>query len=140
MWSFLHQKYESIGQSTYLVVIRQEQLLHQGDTTVEDFFHQLSVVWCQLDTLGPQLSPATCLSCRDQTATLEFRQTYNFLTRLHDEFESLHAQLLARRPYANLMDALAEVHNEEFRLHDVGLLQSASVLVMHVPHMVGQGL
>jgi hypothetical protein len=27
MWSFLHHKYESTGQSTYLVAIRQEQLL-----------------------------------------------------------------------------------------------------------------
>jgi hypothetical protein len=27
MWFFLHQKYESIGQSTYLAAIRQEQLL-----------------------------------------------------------------------------------------------------------------
>jgi hypothetical protein len=28
MWSFLHQTYESTGQSTYLAAIRQEQLLH----------------------------------------------------------------------------------------------------------------
>jgi hypothetical protein len=45
MWSFLHQKYESNGQSTYLAAIRQEQLLRQGDTIVEDFFHHLSIVW-----------------------------------------------------------------------------------------------
>jgi hypothetical protein len=44
MRSFLCQKYESTGQSTYLAAIRQEQLLHQGDSTVEDFFDQLSVV------------------------------------------------------------------------------------------------
>jgi hypothetical protein len=53
MWSFLHHKYESTGQSTYLVAIRQEQLLQQGDTTVDDFFDQLSDVWRRLDTLGP---------------------------------------------------------------------------------------
>jgi hypothetical protein len=128
MWSFLHQKYESTGQSTYLAAIRQEQLLRQGDSTVEDFFYQLSVVWRQLDTLGPQLSPATCQSCRDQTAALELRRTYDFLTQLRDEFEPLHAQLLARRPYVSLMDALAEVRNEEAHLHDAGLLQSATVL------------
>jgi hypothetical protein len=131
MLSFLRQKYESIGQSTYLVAIHQEQLLRQGDSTVEDFFDQLSVVWRQLDTLGPQLSPATCQSCRDQTAALELHRTYNFLTRLRDEFEPLHAQLLARRPYISLMDALAEVRNEEFHLHDAGLLQSATVLAAH---------
>jgi hypothetical protein len=128
MWSFLHQKYESIGQYTYLAAICQEQLLRQGDTTVEDFFDQLSIVWRQLDTLGPQLSPATCQSCRDQTAALELRRTYDFLTRLHDESEPPRAQLLARRPYVSLMDALAEVHNEKIRLHDAGLLQSATVL------------
>jgi hypothetical protein len=80
MWSFLRQKYESTGQSIYLVAIRQEQLLRQGDT------------------LGPQLSPATCQSCRDQTTALELRRTYDFLTRLRDEFEPLHAQLLALIP------------------------------------------
>jgi hypothetical protein len=36
IWSFLHQKYESTGQSTYLATIRQEQLLRQGDTTIVD--------------------------------------------------------------------------------------------------------
>jgi hypothetical protein len=97
MWYFLRQKYESTGQSTYLAAIRQEQLLHQGDTTVEDFFDQLLVIWRQLDTLGPQLPPATYQSCRDQTAALELCRTYNFLTRLHDEFEPLRAQLLTRR-------------------------------------------
>jgi hypothetical protein len=127
MWSFLRQ-YESTGQSTYLAAIRQEQLLRQGDSTVDDFFDQLSVVWRQLDTLGPQLSPATCPSCRDQTTALELRRTYDFLTRLRDEFEPLSAQLLARRPYVSLMDALAEVRNEELRLRDAGLLQSATVL------------
>jgi hypothetical protein len=45
MWSFLHQKYESTGQSTYLAAIHQEQLLCQGHSIVEDFFDQLSVVW-----------------------------------------------------------------------------------------------
>jgi hypothetical protein len=38
MWSFLYQKYESTGQSTYLDAIHQAQLLRQGDTTVDDFF------------------------------------------------------------------------------------------------------
>jgi hypothetical protein len=51
------------------------------------------------------------------------------LTRLRDEFEPLRAQLLAYRPYVSLMDALAEVHNEEVRLRDASLLQSATVLV-----------
>jgi hypothetical protein len=59
---------------------------------------------------------------------LELRQTYDFLTRLHDEFEPLRAQLLARRPYVSLMDALAGVHNEEIRFRDAGLLQSTTVL------------
>jgi hypothetical protein len=85
-------------------------------------FYQFFVVWRQLDTLGPQLSPATCQSCRDQTAALELHRTYDFLTRLRDEFEPLHAMLLARRPYVSLMDALAEVCNEEVHLRDGGLL------------------
>jgi hypothetical protein len=92
-------------------------------------FDQLFVVWRQLDTLGPQLSRATYLSCRDQTAALKLHRTYDFLTRLCDEFKPLRAQLLARHPYVSLMDALTEVRNEEVHLRDAGLLQSATVLV-----------
>jgi hypothetical protein len=99
-----------------------------SSSEVEDFFDQFSVVWHQLDTLSPQLSPATCPSYRDQTTALEFRRTYDFLTRLHDEFEHLRAQLLTHRPYVFLMNALAEVRNEEVHLRDAGLLQSATVL------------
>jgi hypothetical protein len=50
------------------------------------------------------------------------------LTRLRDEFEPLHAQLLARHPCVSLMDALAEVRNKETRLQDVSLLLISSVL------------
>jgi hypothetical protein len=64
-------------------------------------------------------------------ATLELRRIYDFLTRLRYKFEPLHAQLLARRPYVSLMDALTEVHNEEIHLHDADLLQSATVLAAH---------
>jgi hypothetical protein len=143
MWSFLHQKYESTRQSTYLAAIHQEQLLRQGDTTVDDFFlrqgdttvddffDQLSDVWRRLDTLGPRLSLATCQSYRDQMTALELHRTYNFLTRLRDEFEPLRAHLLARLPYVSLMDALTEVRNEETRLRDTGLLQYATVLAAH---------
>jgi hypothetical protein len=53
MWSFLHQKYKSTEQSTYLAAIHQERLLRQGDTTVDDFFDQLSIIWRRHDTLAP---------------------------------------------------------------------------------------
>jgi hypothetical protein len=53
---------------------------------------------------------------------------YDFLIWLRDEFEPLHAQLLARHPCVSPMDALAEVHNEETYLQDAGLLRVSSVL------------
>jgi hypothetical protein len=59
MWIFLRSHYESTGQFTFLVAIRQEQLLRQGDDIVDTFFDQLSVVWRQIYTLGSQLSPVT---------------------------------------------------------------------------------
>jgi hypothetical protein len=70
----------------------------------------------QIDTIGPQLSPVTYQTCKDRKAALEFYRTYDFLTRLHDEFEPLCAQLLARHPCVSLIDALAEVRNEETHL------------------------
>jgi hypothetical protein len=87
-WTFLRSRYEPTGQSTFLAAIRQE-LLRQGDDTVDVFFNQLSTVWRQIDTLSPQLSPSTCQSCKDQKAALELHHTYDFLTRFRDEFEPL---------------------------------------------------
>jgi hypothetical protein len=52
---------------------------------------------------------------------LELHRTCDFLTLLHDEFEPLRAQLLARHPYVSLMDVHAEVCNEGTRLCDAGL-------------------
>jgi hypothetical protein len=112
MWMFLHSCYEPTRQSTFLAAICQEHLLHQGDVITDAFFNQLSVVWCQIDTLAPQLSPATCQSCKDQKAAPELHRTYGFLAQLRDEFEPLRAQLLAHHPCVSLMDALAEVRNE----------------------------
>jgi hypothetical protein len=60
MWFFLRQKYESTGQSTYLAAIRQEQLLRQGDTTVDDFlsaFCYLVLTLLALSCLLPLASP-----------------------------------------------------------------------------------
>jgi hypothetical protein len=53
MWAFLCYRYAPNRQSTYLAAIRQEQVLRQGDATVEEFFTQMSAIWCQLDALGP---------------------------------------------------------------------------------------
>jgi hypothetical protein len=128
MFTFLYSRYEPTGQSTFLAAIHQEQLLRQGDVTIDAFFNQLSTAWHQIDTLGPQLSPATCQSCKDQKATLELRYTYDFLTRLHDEFDHLRAQLLAHQLCISLVDALAEVCKEETRLQDPSLLWVSSIL------------
>jgi hypothetical protein len=54
---------------------------------------------------------------------------YDFLTQLRDGFVPLRAQLLARHPCVSLMDALAEVRNEETRLQDACLLWVSSILV-----------
>ena len=130
MWAVLRQRYEPSGHSTYIAALRQEQLLQQGDSSVEDFFRQLSAIWRELDTLSPQLSPDTCDSCRKQQSHLELRRTYDFLTRLRAEFEPLRVQLLAREPCVSLMEALAAVRNEETRLRSAGLLQSTSSSVL----------
>jgi len=99
--------------------------LRQGDSTVDDFYAQMSAVWRQLDSIGPPLSSSTCDSCKAQKVALETRRTYDFLSRLRDEFEQLRAQLVSRVPCVSLMEALAAVRNEELRLRSVGLLQSS---------------
>jgi hypothetical protein len=104
--------------------------LSQGDSTVEDFYAQMSAVWRQIDSIGPPLSPNTCDSCKAQKVALETRRTHDFLTRLRDEFEQLRAQLVSREPCVSLIEALGAVRNEELRLHNAGLLQSSSSSIL----------
>lgn len=87
MWLALQQKYESSSQAVFLEAIQREQALCQGDSSVEDFFDQLSIVWHQIDSLRPQLSPATCTACQSQATHRELRRLYDFLVRLRPEFE-----------------------------------------------------
>uniref|UniRef100_A0A0A9FAZ5 Retrotransposon gag domain-containing protein n=1 Tax=Arundo donax TaxID=35708 RepID=A0A0A9FAZ5_ARUDO len=98
MWTSLRDLYEPSSQSLYINALHQEQLLQQGDAIVEEFYTQMSVVWRQFDSLGPQLSVATYESCKGQKNALLVRRTYDVLTRLRVEFEPLRAQLLARQP------------------------------------------
>ena len=104
--------------------------MRQGDSTVDDFYAQMSAVWRQLDSIGPPLSPSTCDSCKAQKVALETRRTYDILSRLRDEFEQLRAQLVSRVPCVSLMEALATVRNEELCLRSAGLLQSSSSSVL----------
>jgi len=90
MWAFLREHYELTGQSTYIAALCQEQVLRQGNSTVEDFYAQMSAVWRQLDSIAPPLSPSTCDSCRAQKVALETRRTHDFLTRLLDPWVLLH--------------------------------------------------
>lgn len=40
-WNFLRDRYESTSQSIYLAAIRHEQLIQQGDSTIDEFFAQM---------------------------------------------------------------------------------------------------
>ena len=82
MWAFLRERYESTGQSTYIAALRQEQLLRQGYSIVDDFYAQMSTVSRQLDSIGPPLSPSTCDTCKPQKFALETRCTDDFLSHL----------------------------------------------------------
>jgi hypothetical protein len=83
------------------------------------------------------VSPSTCEFCLRQKSDHEFLRTNDFLTCLCDEFEPLHAQLLARRPFVSLVDALVDVRNET-HLRTGGLLSSSVSfwllgLCLHLP-------
>lgn len=61
---------------------------------------------------------------------MDLRRIYDFLTRLRSEYESIRAQLLARHPRVTLMEALTEIHSEEIRLREAGIISHpSSVLV-----------
>ena len=104
--------------------------MQQGDATVQEFFNQLSAACCELDTLGPQLSVATCEPCSKQHTHLELWRTYDFLTCFCAEFEPLRAQLLAREPCVSLMEALLFIMGRP--VFDAGLLQSACLFILVV--------
>ena len=90
-----------------------------------------SAVWRQIDSLRHPLSPSTCEFCQGRQSDIELQHSYAFLTRLRDEYEPLRAQLLARHPFVSLMEALADVCNEETWLRTAGLLPSMTAFAAH---------
>ncbi len=121
MWTHLRDRYAPTSDALYLAMVRQEQSLQQGDSTVDEFYTQLSSIWCQLDSLGPTICH-TCQCCQRQHSHMDLRRIYDFLTRLRSEYESTRAQLLARHPRVTIMEALTEIRSEEIRLREAGIL------------------
>ena len=90
---------------------------------MDEFYAQLSVVWRQIDSLGPDVCH-TSQYCQRQQSHLELRRIYDLLTRLRAKYEQTRAQLLTQHPRVTLLEALASVCAEEIRLRVVGLLSS----------------
>jgi hypothetical protein len=63
---------------------------------------------------------------------LEFQRVYEFLSRLHKEFEPRHAQLLARGRVP-ISEVLSKLRAKETHLLDAGLLEVSSVLATRGP-------
>lgn len=121
MWTHLRDRYAPTSDALYLAMVRQEQSLQQGDSTVDEFYTQLSSIWRQLDSLGPTICH-TCQCCQRQRSHMDLRRIYDFLTRLRSEYESTRAQLLARHPRVTIMEALTEIRSEDIRLREAGIL------------------
>jgi hypothetical protein len=111
MWDHLRQRYQPSGDSLYLSMVRQEHALQQGDSSIEEFYTQSSAIWRQLDSLRSVVCD-TCPYCRIMRSNLEFQRVYEFLSRLHPEFEQRHAQLIARARVP-LSVVLSELSAEE---------------------------
>ena len=92
---------------------------------MDEFYAQLSAVWSQIDSLGPDVC-YMCQCYQRQRSHLELCRIHDFLTRLRAEYEQTCAQLLARYPRVTLLETLTSVRAEEIRLRAAGLLSLPS--------------
>jgi hypothetical protein len=90
----LRQRYQPSRDALYLSVIRQEQALQQGESTIDEFYTQSASIWRQLYSLRTAVC-GTYPCCRTMPLDLEFQRIFEFLSQLRKEFEPRHAQLLA---------------------------------------------
>lgn len=88
-------------------------------------------MWCQIDSIGPPLSPRTCDSCKAQKFALAIRRTHDFFTHLSWWVWAAWAQLVSwGLCFADGGSCCnATVRNEELRLYNVGILQSSSLVL-----------
>ncbi|KAL9685137.1 hypothetical protein QQ045_022584 [Rhodiola kirilowii] len=112
MWGHLLERYALSGDSLFLSIVHREQSLQHGDTTIDEFYDQMSAIWRQLDSLEPTLCP-TCPNYQNVKSHRQFYHIYDFLTCLRVEFEQIRAQLLARHPRVTMLDVLSAVRTEE---------------------------
>jgi hypothetical protein len=74
MWSFLCQKYESTGQSIYIVAIHQEQLLEDRLASYESQFHTYRT-WLDEDACAGSVLTASMEDCF-AADIIDFEQTH----------------------------------------------------------------
>lgn len=123
MWEFLRAHYQPTSDALYLSVVHQAHSLQQLDTTVDDFYQQLSEVWRQLNSLGPDVC-RTYSCCVWLHAHQETHRLYDFLTHLQPEFETVHAQPLTRHLCPSLVEAFTGVGSKEARHRGVAQMQA----------------
>lgn len=128
MWTSLRQRYQPSRDFLYLCVVRQDHALQQGDSTVDEFYTQISAIWRQLDSLCTGVC-GTCPCCQSMRSDLEFQWIHEFLSRLRLEFEACRAQLFARGSVP-LSEVISEIRAEETRLRGAGLLAVPSMLAV----------
>ena len=102
----------------------------QRDRSVQKFFAELTDLWRQCDEMAPSLCP-TCPRCLATAQDRDFLHMYEFLMRLHPEFETVRAQLLHRVTPPSLSDTLALVIAAETRLRSLEAAPSSAA-----PHTV----
>ncbi|KAE8810135.1 glycoprotein glucosyltransferase 1 [Hordeum vulgare] len=128
MWSYLYQHYQPSCHALYLYVVRHDHALHQGDSSVDEFYTHSYAIWRQLDSLRSVVCGACCC-CQTMQSDLEFQCVHEFLVRLRSEFEPRRAHLLAHG-CVPITEVLVELGVEESRLHSGRFLAVPCVLVV----------
>jgi hypothetical protein len=113
-------------QPHYLSTLELVGSIRQKDSSVEAFYHQLTDLWHQLDSLVPPCYRAfDCCHLRQEHNSVLL--LHEFLRHLCPEFGQLRTQLLACSPLPTMVEVATLARAEEIRIRDV-LYSSTFVL------------
>ncbi|KAL5698367.1 hypothetical protein ACHQM5_029416 [Ranunculus cassubicifolius] len=88
------------------------RVAHQGDRTIQQFYHEMSSLWDQLDMIdSPELLALPLYAEKRKRQKL-----FQFIFALRDDFENIRSSILHRNPLPDLDNVVSELLADEDRL------------------------
>ncbi|XP_061337323.1 uncharacterized protein LOC133284338 [Gastrolobium bilobum] len=124
-WKDLQERFSQTDVFRIADLQEEIQRLHQGESSVGDFFTQLKTLWDELDNLQP-LPNCVCSASDKLKKCRERDQVIRFLKGLNDQYSHVRSQIMLIEPLPIMNKAFSLVTQQERQMNTELLTENIS--------------